>query len=413
MGNGFGGMARRRSQWYVQYPCENQRTYTVRKATMKADGKRDYNSLADEIISKHKSAADANAAVKSLETAQLKAEGEARKSKGRTREIFPSAEVPHLWMHKIQPSASNARRTLYFEGDVIYSYGSHFPMAVHVTNAKGKPAILINSASYSCTTSQHQGAVRSAIPDDAVTFEVPQLGISWRSAVMGESVHNDNVIYFQRKVTEYAEKAARARSESRDWSLRYALEKVGELKAYCKFFAVKMPRVKVPGVADLAVLRADLNKRQAENAKVEREANKRRAAEALEAAKVSIENFRAGKPYGYLNNIPAMLRVNTVSGELETSKGARIPLAHAVRGLKFVRAVVGKGEDWVKNGHTFHLGHYSLDRVEANGTVHAGCHVIGLDEIERIAPDVERWQASHAAEVREAEAADNSAGETV
>ena len=32
------------------------------------------------------------------------------------------------------------------------------------------------------------------------------------------------------------------------------------------------------------------------------------------------------------------------------------------------------------------LGHYTIDRIEANGTLHAGCHVISLAEIENLAP---------------------------
>ena len=36
------------------------------------------------------------------------------------------------------------------------------------------------------------------------------------------------------------------------------------------------------------------------------------------------------------------------------------------------------------DGHTWHLGHYQIDRIEANGTVHAGCHVVAWKAIERI-----------------------------
>jgi hypothetical protein len=79
-----------------------------------------------------------------------------------------------------------------------------------------------------------------------------------------------------------------------------------------------------------------------------------------------------------------MLRV--VGDEVETSLGARFPVAHAKLGLAFVRKVRASGREYVHNGHAIHLGNYVIDRIEPDGTVHAGCHVVRWEEIERIAP---------------------------
>ncbi len=43
-------------------------------------------------------------------------------------------------------------RHLYFEGDVLFSYGSHFPLCIRL-----KDGFIINSEGYSMTTSQHKG----------------------------------------------------------------------------------------------------------------------------------------------------------------------------------------------------------------------------------------------------------------
>jgi hypothetical protein len=61
--------------------------------------------------------------------------------KKRQRHIFPSCEIPHLWMHQVQEEARNSNGSLYFSGPTIYSYGSHFPIARHVENKRGKKAI--------------------------------------------------------------------------------------------------------------------------------------------------------------------------------------------------------------------------------------------------------------------------------
>jgi hypothetical protein len=115
-----------------------------------------------------------------------------------------------------------------------------------------------------------------------------------------------------------------------------------------------------------------------------------------------IAAWRAGDTNAILRNaysLPVMLRIRTFGADedvqeavaqVETSRGARVPVSHAIRGLRFVRAVVARGEAFQTNGHTFHLGHYKIDRIDLDGTLTAGCHVISLAEIERIAPELER-----------------------
>ena len=81
-----------------------------------------------------------------------------------------------------------------------------------------------------------------------------------------------------------------------------------------------------------------------------------------------------------------MLRL--VGNEVQTSLGARFPVSHALNGLAFVRKVRESGQEFQRNGHSIHLGNYAIDRIEPDGTVHAGCHVVTWDEIERIAPQL-------------------------
>ena len=77
-----------------------------------------------------------------------------------------------------------------------------------------------------------------------------------------------------------------------------------------------------------------------------------------------------------------MLRVK--GDEVETSLGARFPVSHARKGLVLVESVMARGEDWQRNGKTCHLGVYQVERIERDGTVHAGCHVVKWEAIQRI-----------------------------
>ena len=93
----------------------------------------------------------------------------------RKKHVFDTGEIPHLWAHRTQEDARNRQGNLYFTGDTIYSYGSHFPIARHVTNDAGQRAVLFTTATYSVTTSSHCSAVRSAIPSGIPVFHVPNV----------------------------------------------------------------------------------------------------------------------------------------------------------------------------------------------------------------------------------------------
>ena len=374
----------------------------------------------------------------------------------RERHVFPTDEIAHLWAHKTQADARNSAGNFYFHGDTIYSYGNHFPIARHVTSKSGrKRAILFTNRTYSNTTSKHLGMVRRAIPPDVTVFDVDYI------LDYSAFTHRENLAGFATVAKRDVDKAAKCRkSGSRTLTEAFGLRETA--KEYCKFFGIKFQASEwkfLPTGKALTNLRSKLADREArakvlddvrrirERAEWEAQTAARKAEEdawnesgvcmheprhdahqwgqvrACEQLRGDAEweaksgeiiaRWRTGDPTAVLRHgysLPAMLRVSPDGDELETSKGARIPMSHDVRGLKFVRAIVVKGEDWQRNGHTFHLGYYSLDRVEANGTVHAGCHVIDYAEIERVAPQVEAWAVGHSAEVRAADDAEDNSG---
>ncbi len=74
-----------------------------------------------------------------------------------------------------------------------------------------------------------------------------------------------------------------------------------------------------------------------------------------------------------------------VGGTLETSHGATVPLAHAIRVFRFLKLMRERGEEWRKNGRTIRVGHYSVDVVRPDGGFTAGCHRFAWPEIETLA----------------------------
>ena len=56
----------------------------------------------------------------------------------------------------------------------------------------------------------------------------------------------------------------------------------------------------------------------------------------------------------------------------------------AKRVLAIMRCLVAEHREFVTNGHTIPIGVYKVDRIDADGTLHAGCHHIAFSEIERL-----------------------------
>ena len=210
-------------------------------------------------------------------------------------------------------------------------------------------------------------------------FHVPHLRSSWDEL----PDHADNVESYVRRISELLGKAERARV-NRDWHQREALALREQLRGYVAFFDLIAA---LPESNELDELEAWIREHEAEERQRREEAA--RIAERVRRRDQAeqIQRFLAGDPYAsYVAGVSPMLRV--VGDEVETSLGARFPRAHAIRGLAFVRKVRASGQEYVRNGHTIHLGNYVIDRIDSDGSVHAGCHVVRWEEIERIAPQL-------------------------
>lgn len=83
---------------------------------------------------------------------------------------------------------------------------------------------------------------------------------------------------------------------------------------------------------------------------------------------------------------PAFLRVK--DDMLETSQGARVPLAHAIKAFRFVKLCRESGTAWKRNGHSIRVGQFTVDEISAEGDMTAGCHRILFSEIERVARSI-------------------------
>ena len=78
-------------------------------------------------------------------------------------------------------------------------------------------------------------------------------------------------------------------------------------------------------------------------------------------------------------------RPHTKGDTLQTSRGAECPFAHAIRAYRMAQHCRANATAWETNGHKIPVGLFTVDRIDANGTLHAGCHAIAYEAMTRLA----------------------------
>lgn len=314
--------------------------------------------------------------------------------------VFDNHMLAHVWAQRSQPYGRTSNGNFYFEAGTLYSYGSHFKVAKFVANSKGETcAVLFNERRYSMSTGRHQRLARNAVHG----LGLPVMTVK-NCDPRTDADHVDNFRALISRRDELAAKAERARASHRkDWARREA--------EHIDAVALEYARLFIKG--DPTKLAAKLAK---QDAKAARERKQREAERAAELAKIKAEvaplvaellaswrngastdelmarvRDECGSPYTdkacavreMCGTAPTMLRVD--GDEIETSRGARFPTSHAKLAYRFLKGIVAKGEAWEPGEHTVRLGHFRVDRVEADGTIRAGCHTVPWSEVEHCA----------------------------
>jgi hypothetical protein len=328
------------------------------------------------------------------------------------RTVFPNREVPHKWAHQTQPHARGSG-SVKFKGPAFYSY-STIVARIH-SNKRGK-LVLISENRYSATTAKHLGYVRQAISHmDSMT--VPHVtGSRYHDQPLTKAQHRENfdhLCQYAAKNLIYAKRALQAwRVASAQVVAQDALK---EAQQYSDFFGLRwkapamsvaewqaararVERIEKPDLASLDKReRARAQRKQSEYARERLKQIDREIAHALhpdyteECRRTNWRLFDAfNMDLGCWYSIPepVMLRLN--GDEIETSMGARVPVAEAsgvwraVERARYLNTQLDRL--WIARiANAPRIGDYPLDRIDADGTLYAGCHVIPYDELAAMA----------------------------
>ena len=130
--------------------------------------------------------------------------------------------------------------------------------------------------------------------------------------------------------------------------------------------------------------RARMAEREArEAAREAREAA--RQAERAQREADNVADFYAGRSFRPFHLEDGTAALRREGDELVTSQQARVPWAEAVRVFRFAKLCRERRQAWAKNGVRAPVGHFEVDRIDADGGFRAGCHRIGWAAQERLA----------------------------
>jgi hypothetical protein len=294
-------------------------------------------------------------------------------------------DVAHHWAHQTKESGNGPN--MFFEGRSIYSYGTHFEIArLMERKHNGETVCLFTEREYSVTTSGHKSIVRQALNSDIV-FNVVEMtdgtvrGDKW-SSIHAKEAHRKNLANMLEQYEEALVKHARARKYdytelAENWLL--------QAKKYTQYFkCTSMLPSKYDWVKDDAKFQeacTEIEQLAHEAADRREEAERREA----ERNKEAVQDWLVGKRQSIigLNTRTHYLRVR--EGQIETSLGVKVPMREARVLFQFVVGCMRKQEAWVSNGQTMTIGGWSVNRIEANGTLRAGCHLIKFEQQEYVA----------------------------
>jgi hypothetical protein len=295
----------------------------------------------------------------------------------RQKTVFKHDEIYHVWAHQLAKHGKT-RGKASFNGPTFTHYSTDI---AKIIERKGKRVYLLNTTSYSNTTTRHQKSLACAIPCSAIVFKIGGLG---RGVSLDDVTGSMLFDYSIKQAAECAAKAKHARSR-KDIHIAKQAQWLEQAKQVCVFFGLcrKVDDKAIERIADRV---AKERKRQA------KEVIERQVIIEKEKAEI-IEKWLKGENVQFPYNINRVyLRQRFISLEdilrgkdqsvMETSKGVRVLLEDARRAFQFV--MEHKEKLWERNGEQFKIGDYHIDRVTKQGVI-AGCHHVTWDEIERFA----------------------------
>tara|TARA_B100001093_G_scaffold508836_1_gene571797 strand:+ start:236 stop:1132 length:897 start_codon:yes stop_codon:yes gene_type:complete len=291
-----------------------------------------------------------------------------------------NSQVAHIWANQSKTTAKGSN--FFFNNNSIYSYGHHFEVARLVQTEKGNKTIaLFEPRTYSNSTNRHQSLAKNAVHGlhESFDFQLPSYDLT-RDDFLRSFNRFGNIVIDSLKKSKRAIKY-------KDWHIRdavNAVEQWNKLKAYFPTLTKGIKKLKTLDQHQIDKLVESEKKQKAIEAKKRKKEIDAKIKLWLNHdinslphdAKTMIRQKALSKNFGL--KITSKIRL---LNEIETSRGAIVPLDHA---KLFFNAIKRFEKNPNECKSRFRVGHFTLDRLTTKGAK-IGCHLLEWKEINRFA----------------------------
>lgn len=269
-----------------------------------------------------------------------------------------TSTVAHMWANKQQESAKYGGGNFYYEGDTIYSYGSHFPIARHVE----RNAVLFTLRAYSNTTAKHIHIVRQACSHLNIIY-----------CYSPRATHEENFAYWLSESENVLNKLKTAKKPEKYLNELARIE--DQVVKYAEFFDIVIPRQlkEVLTVRDKSQY-AEYEAKRTHILELEQKKKKQEQKKKHKKELAEWEAGRTGSLYSR-DDFDYLRPISLSDGEgVETSQGVSIPFVVAEKFYEMVKNNSLKIGDPVTDKYK---NKYEVSEV--GDTIKIGCHAFKRD----------------------------------
>jgi hypothetical protein len=287
-----------------------------------------------------------------------------------------NSQLSHNWANKVKPNGKGSN--MFYENDIIYSYGYHFPIAKFFKDINGNELIAFTTRDYSNTTSKHKNHVRRSIPFGYKIIFCHDIGFCFYS-------HKTNIQTYLNDIKNNFQKCKKATKAKTEY-LVSCKSTLARLDIYIETFGLNINDF------DSAVLQSDNisyslpiirqeifdfeNSDEYKKWQIKQENKKIEAAQKklVEQAE-NIEKFRSFQISNVYDIPYNLLRYNKDAEMIETSGGVKMPVNIFMHAYKSLKSGILKIGDTIQ--------HYKFNG-QFDNFLQIGCHRIELSEINSI-----------------------------
>ena len=287
------------------------------------------------------------------------------------KKVFSSHnEASHIWASQSQNEGRAGN--IEFEGQTIYSYGRHFPVARFASEFGD--IVLFTSRGFSSSTGKHKGIIRAAIPP---RFHIIYCDDPSRPASHNLGIWEESVLRMRGDFAQSTRKISAGNIAAAIYQL------TSEALAYCEALKIAAPewikdndaeKAARAYVSEAAKLRdAKRAIKQAENNKIAALESADRLALWLTGENVNTNGFQFSN---------TLLRIK--GEQIETTRGAKIPVSDALKIYPLLARTKRTGGKIEAGLHNINLGAYRFNSFDGENLI-VGCHSIAWAQIEKMA----------------------------